>query len=205
MFLAKPRDKARHSAGSLVDSESQKIRGTTLSTIVAELYPLMECAGTCQFIRGLWMDISGEAHPIHMRTDAHNLVSTAASTCRSKRRPYCSGHSNSAGHNRQWVHVAAFLTRCNCATILPFLPCVATLSVQHIHFALKFPDAIPLRVYWEGEAGPEGDMAASVVKRITEDGLRKKCRDYIYLDLYKWLESGRSAAMSVNKVVHREA
>jgi len=48
-------------------------------------------------------------------------------------------------------------------------------------------------------------MAASVVKRITEDGLRKKCRDYIYLDLYKWLESGRSAAMSVNKVVHREA
>jgi len=40
----------------------------------------MECVGTCQFIRGLWMDISGEAHPIHMRTDAHNLVSTAATT-----------------------------------------------------------------------------------------------------------------------------
>jgi len=26
------------------------------------------------------MDISGEASPIHMRTDAHNLVSTASST-----------------------------------------------------------------------------------------------------------------------------
>ena len=48
-------------------------------------------------------------------------------------------------------------------------------------------------------------MAAPVVKRITEVGLRKKFRDYIYLDLYKWLESGRSAVMSVNKVVHREA
>ena len=48
-------------------------------------------------------------------------------------------------------------------------------------------------------------MAAPVVKRITEDGLRTQCRDYMYLDVYKWLESGRSAAMSVNKVVHREA
>jgi len=48
-------------------------------------------------------------------------------------------------------------------------------------------------------------MAAPVVKRITEVGLRKNFRYYIYLDLYKWLESGRSAAMSVNKVVHREA
>jgi hypothetical protein len=38
VFLAKPRDNTRHSAGSLVDYESQKIRRTTLSTTVAELY-----------------------------------------------------------------------------------------------------------------------------------------------------------------------
>ena len=87
VLLAKPRDNTRHSAGSLVDYESQKIRRTTFSTTVAELYSLMNCFGTCQFIRGLWMDISGEASPIHMRTGAHNLVSTAH-TCRSKRRPF---------------------------------------------------------------------------------------------------------------------
>ena len=144
MFLAKPRDKARHSAGSLVDSESQKIRGTTLSTIVAELYPLMECAGTCQFIRGLWMDISGEAHPIHMRTDAHNLVRPAATTHLPEQKEtilHCSGHSNSTGHNRQWVHVASFLARCNCATTLPFLLCVATLSVMPEALLSRYIDA----------------------------------------------------------------
>ena len=62
-----------------MDYESQ-IRRATLSTTVAELYSLMKCFGACQFIRGLWMDISGEASPIHMRTDAHNLVSTASTT-----------------------------------------------------------------------------------------------------------------------------
>jgi hypothetical protein len=67
VLLDKPRDNTRHSAGSLVDYESQKIRRTTLSTTVAELYSLMKCFGACQFIRGLWMDISGEASPIHMR------------------------------------------------------------------------------------------------------------------------------------------
>jgi len=86
VLLAKPRDNTRHSAGSLVDYESQKIRRIFFSTTVAGLYSFMNCFGTCQFIRGLWMDISGEASPIHMRTDAHNLVSTAH-TCRSKKRP----------------------------------------------------------------------------------------------------------------------
>ena len=63
-----------------MDYDSQKIRRTTLSTTAAELYALMECFGTCQFIRGLCMDISGEASPIHLRTDALNLVSTASET-----------------------------------------------------------------------------------------------------------------------------
>ena len=62
------------------DYESSKIRRTTLSTTVAELYSFMKCYGTCQFLRGLWMDISGEAAEIHMRTDANNLVTAAGTT-----------------------------------------------------------------------------------------------------------------------------
>ena len=56
------------------------IKGTTLSTTVAELYALMKCFGTCQMLRGLWKDISGLDAEIHMRTDANNLVSTASTT-----------------------------------------------------------------------------------------------------------------------------
>ena len=37
----------------------------------------MKCFGSCQFLRGLWMDISGEVANIHMRTGAKNLVTTA--------------------------------------------------------------------------------------------------------------------------------
>ena len=48
------------STGSLVDYQSTKItRKTVLSTTVAELYALMKCFGTCLFLRGLWMDITG--------------------------------------------------------------------------------------------------------------------------------------------------
>ena len=50
---------------------------TVLSTTVAGLYSFMKCVGSCQFRRGLWMDISGEVTIIHMRTDAKNLVTTA--------------------------------------------------------------------------------------------------------------------------------
>ena len=53
---------------------------TTLSTTVAELYAFMKCFGTCQFLRGPWMDLTGEVAPIHMRTDANNLVTTASTT-----------------------------------------------------------------------------------------------------------------------------
>ena len=63
--------------GSLVDYESQKIERTVLSTTVAELYSFMKWFGSCQFFRGLWMDMSGEVAEIHMRTDAKNLVTTA--------------------------------------------------------------------------------------------------------------------------------
>ena len=81
IFLASARaGNSGNSRGSLVDYESQKIKRTTLSTTVAELYAFMKCFGTCQFLRGLWMDMSGEPAEVHMRTDANNLVTTAQTT-----------------------------------------------------------------------------------------------------------------------------
>lgn len=40
----------------------------------------MKCFGTCLFLRALWADVSGEIVPIHVRTDANNLVTTAQTT-----------------------------------------------------------------------------------------------------------------------------
>ena len=62
IFLAEASDQYSHtgdSYGSLMDYESQKIKRTVLSTTVSELYAFMKCFGTCQFLKGLWMDISG--------------------------------------------------------------------------------------------------------------------------------------------------
>ena len=63
--------------GSLIDYESQTIKKTVPSTTVDELYYFIKCFGSCQFLRGIWMDLSGEVADIHMRTDAKNLVTTA--------------------------------------------------------------------------------------------------------------------------------
>ena len=40
----------------------------------------MKCFGTCQMLRGLWMDISSACADVHLRTDANKLVTTASST-----------------------------------------------------------------------------------------------------------------------------
>jgi len=81
IFVTEPRWKGVESPrGSLVDYESTKIKRTTLSTTVAELYSFMKCYGTLLFLKGLWMDLSGEIAEIHMRTDANNLVTTAKTT-----------------------------------------------------------------------------------------------------------------------------
>ena len=80
MFLAGSRERSSTDVmayRSLIHYESQKIKRTVLSTTVAELYSIMKCFGSCQFLRGLWMDISGETANVHMRTDTKNLVTTA--------------------------------------------------------------------------------------------------------------------------------
>ena len=81
IFLCEPRrENIVNGRGSLVEYESHKIKKITQSTTVAELYALMKCFGTCQFLRGLWMDMTGISIPIHLRTDAKNLVTTATTT-----------------------------------------------------------------------------------------------------------------------------
>ena len=66
--------------GLLVGFVSHKTKATTQSTAVAELHALMKCFGTCLFLRGLWTYVSGEATPVHIRTDANNLATTAGAT-----------------------------------------------------------------------------------------------------------------------------
>ena len=81
VFLAGSRvlsSKDGMSCGSLIDYERQKIKKTVLSTTVAELYYFMKCFASCLFLRGLWIDLSGEVADIHMRTDAKNVVTTAS-------------------------------------------------------------------------------------------------------------------------------
>jgi len=41
-------------------------------------------------------------------------------------------------------------------------------SRDMVHFATEFPDSTPLRVLREEQAGPVGDTAAPVARRITE-------------------------------------
>ena len=63
VFLAESRVRSTKdgmSYGILIDDESHKITKTVLSTTVAELYSFRKCFGSCQFLRGLWMDLSGE-------------------------------------------------------------------------------------------------------------------------------------------------
>ena len=43
-------------------------------------YAFTKCYGTCLFLKGLWMDLTGSEAEIHMRTDANNLVTTASTT-----------------------------------------------------------------------------------------------------------------------------
>ena len=71
---------SRNTKGSLIFFEPTKIKRSTLSTIVAELYALMKCYGTCQMLRGLIKDITRLSSEIHMRTDANNPVTTANTT-----------------------------------------------------------------------------------------------------------------------------
>ena len=109
IFLAEERTVSRDGFGSMLGFESHKIYRVVLSTIVSELYAFTKCFGTCQCLRGLWMDISAARVAIHTRTDANNLVATASTTRLSAqketihmiqmlRKEYCSGQIDDLAH-----------------------------------------------------------------------------------------------------------
>ena len=100
------------SYGSLVDYESQQIKRTVLSTTVTDLYSFMKCFGSCQFLRGLWMDMSGEVAEIHMRTDAMNLVTTARTIL--------------FPEQKETVHMIAMLRKEACAESIHDLALIST-------------------------------------------------------------------------------
>jgi len=123
IFMSEPRkEQSRNSRGLLIFFESTKIKRTTLSTTVAELFALMICYGTCQTLRGLIKEITGYACEVHVRTDANNLVTTASATHVSEqqetihmiqmwRKEACSGSIAGLSHIRtQWC-LAGCLTK----------------------------------------------------------------------------------------------
>ena len=125
IFLAEPRIRGQtHTYGSLIDYESSKIKRTTMSTTVSELYAFMKCYGTAQFLRGLWCDISAEVAEIHMRTDANNLVTTASTThlpeqketvhmIQMMRKEACSGGIDDLAHVKTEYMLADCFTKSN--------------------------------------------------------------------------------------------
>ena len=71
ILMAEPRkEKSKNTKGSLIFFEPTKIKQTTLSTTVAELYALMKCFGTRHMLGGLMKDITGLSSEVHMRIDA---------------------------------------------------------------------------------------------------------------------------------------
>ena len=99
--------------GSIIDYESHKITTTTTqSTTVAELHALMKCFGTCLFLRALWADISSDIVPIHIRTDANNLVTTAQTTHLPQQKEthhliQMLRHESNTGHLDDLSHIAS--------------------------------------------------------------------------------------------------
>ena len=82
IFIADERVKGRRDTrGSLMFFESTKIKRTTLSTTVAELYGSHEVFWhLSDAFEDFGRSISGFDAEIHMRTDANNLVATASTT-----------------------------------------------------------------------------------------------------------------------------
>ncbi len=133
-FIAAPCSVSSDAKGPLVDYESSKIRRTTMSTTVAELHALMKCFGTCLFLRGLWMDLTSEIVPIHIRTDAANLVTTARTAhvpeqeetvhmIQMLRKEACSGMMDDLAHVRTAVCLSDSLTKQKRKARRPFEGC----------------------------------------------------------------------------------
>ena len=72
----------------------------------------MKCFGTCLFVRALWADVSGEILPIHIRTNANNLVTTAQTTHLPEQKEthhliQMLRHESNSGHLDDLSHIAS--------------------------------------------------------------------------------------------------
>ena len=70
------------------------------------------CFGTSSFLRALWADISEEIVPIHIRTDAKNLVTTAQTTHLPEQKEthhliHMLRHESNTGHLDDLSHIAS--------------------------------------------------------------------------------------------------
>ncbi len=150
--------------GSLIDYESQKIKRVVLSTTVAELYALTKCFGTTLFLRGLWMDMSGEQVPILIRTDANNLVSTAATTrlpeqketihmIEQLRREACSGQIDDLAHVRTAFCLSDALTKAMNPDVL--VQAVETGILPAVDMDLPFRDKLQHKAFAVAEQNPK--------------------------------------------------
>ena len=157
LFVAEARTQSYHSRGSLVFYESTKIKRTTLSTTVAELYSLMKGYGTSQLVRGLWKDISGDTIDIHIRTDANNLVTTASTThvpeqqetihmIQMLRKEACSGSIADLAHVVTADCLADCLTKAS-ANSLNLRTAVLTGVIQNIDCHKPFRELVKQKAY----------------------------------------------------------
>lgn len=117
----------------------------------------MKCYGTCQFPRGLWMDVSGEAADLHMRTDANSLVTTASTThlpeqketihmIQMLRKESSSGNIDDLAHVRTAYCLADCLTK-NSAKPQALLKAVSTGILQTIDEHPPFRSLLKHKAY----------------------------------------------------------
>jgi hypothetical protein len=188
IFLAEAKKKQQggDSRGSLIEYESTKIRRTTLSTTVAELYSFMKCYGTCLFLKGLWKDISGQSAEIHMRTDAHNLVTTAKTThlpeqketihmIQMLRRESCSGNINDLSHVRTEFCLSDCLTK-HSAKPDNLLKAVETGTLPSVDMHPNFRELLNHKAYlvsWIAEFLHTAEPVLSFLSLPISEGSRK--------------------------------
>jgi hypothetical protein len=129
----------------------------------------MKCYGTCQFLRGLWMDLSAEAAALFMRTDANNLVTTAATThvptqketihmIQMLRKEACSGSIDDLAHVRTEYCLSDCFTKHSAKAdnliqavetgVLPMVDCAPAFRTTMPHKAYV-ASASAVRDYWE--------------------------------------------------------
>jgi hypothetical protein len=146
----------------------------------------MKCYGTCLFLKGLWKDISGQSAEIHMRTDAHNLVTTARTThlpeqketihmIQMLRRESCSGSIDDLSHVRTEFCLSDCLTK-HSAKPDNLLKAVETGTLPSVDVHPNFRDMLSHKAYlvsWIAEFLHTTEPVLSFLSLPISEGSRK--------------------------------